>query len=99
MVAQWLNWLRYTRWDPPTLAELHADRQRIARIQILAQCIDEKWSGAKTKGLEGSGTKVDGLNGNRIKQVDFEPAKELQERTKAPGEQWKPESWTPQPRR
>lgn len=40
---QWLQWLRRTRFDPPTLEDLINDQVRQQKIKILAQHADEKW--------------------------------------------------------
>lgn len=40
---QWLQWLRRTRYDAPTLQELTNDQIRQQRIKILAQQADRKW--------------------------------------------------------
>ena len=41
--AQWMQWLRHTRFDPPSLAEQQADIVRQARIEQLAAKADERW--------------------------------------------------------
>jgi NADH dehydrogenase [ubiquinone] 1 alpha subcomplex assembly factor 2 len=41
---QWLQWLRQTRRDAPTLDELRADVQRQAALKRLAQLADERWA-------------------------------------------------------
>lgn len=40
---QWLQWLRRTRFDAPTLEELVQDQLRQQRLKILAKQADEKW--------------------------------------------------------
>lgn len=40
---QWLQWLRRTRYEAPTLQELINDQLRQQRIKILAQQADQKW--------------------------------------------------------
>lgn len=40
---QWLQWLRRTRFDAPTLEELVQDQLRQQRLKILARQADEKW--------------------------------------------------------
>lgn len=40
---QWLQWLRRTRFDAPSLDELVLDQLRQQRLKILAQQADEKW--------------------------------------------------------
>ncbi|KAK0565448.1 hypothetical protein OC861_003746 [Tilletia horrida] len=39
--AQWVAWLRHTRRQAPSLEELQADAQRIARVRVNAQLIAE----------------------------------------------------------
>ncbi|KAI5967920.1 hypothetical protein CANMA_002688 [Candida margitis] len=40
---QWLQWLRRTRFDAPSLEELVQDQFRQQRLKLLAQQADEKW--------------------------------------------------------
>ncbi|KAG5418549.1 hypothetical protein I9W82_004077 [Candida metapsilosis] len=40
---QWLQWLRRTRFDAPSLDELVSDQLRQQRLKILAQQADQKW--------------------------------------------------------
>lgn len=44
---QWLQWLRRTRYEPPTLEELVEDKNRQERIKILALQADLKWTQKK----------------------------------------------------
>ncbi|KAK6465580.1 hypothetical protein DFJ63DRAFT_316782 [Scheffersomyces coipomensis] len=39
----WLQWLRRTRYDPPTLQELINEQIRQERIKVLAQQADQRW--------------------------------------------------------
>ncbi|GEQ72250.1 hypothetical protein JCM33374_g5937 [Metschnikowia sp. JCM 33374] len=41
---QWLQWLRRTKKDPPSLQELMDDQVRQQRIKILAMQADQKWT-------------------------------------------------------
>ncbi|KAF2276770.1 uncharacterized protein EI97DRAFT_458107 [Westerdykella ornata] len=41
---QWTQWLRNTRPDPPTLAELQADVARRERLKMLAAQADARWA-------------------------------------------------------
>jgi NADH dehydrogenase [ubiquinone] 1 alpha subcomplex assembly factor 2 len=43
-IAQWHQWLRHTRFDPPSIAEQAQDIQRIANTKRLAQLADERWA-------------------------------------------------------
>ncbi|KAK6201307.1 uncharacterized protein RJT21DRAFT_1253 [Scheffersomyces amazonensis] len=45
----WLQWLRRTRYDAPTLQELIEEQSRQERIKLLAQNADAKWYNAKLK--------------------------------------------------
>ncbi|KAF2197890.1 hypothetical protein GQ43DRAFT_443840 [Delitschia confertaspora ATCC 74209] len=40
----WVQWLRHTRFDPPSLAEQQADVIRQERIKMLAAQADERWA-------------------------------------------------------
>jgi NADH dehydrogenase [ubiquinone] 1 alpha subcomplex assembly factor 2 len=42
--AQWHQWLRYVRHEPPTIEEQQRDLIRQAQIKKLAQIADEKWA-------------------------------------------------------
>ncbi|KIW64861.1 hypothetical protein PV04_07166 [Phialophora macrospora] len=48
---QWHQWLRYTRFDPPTMQEQAADVQRLAQLKTGARLADERWA-AKAKYIE-----------------------------------------------
>ena len=39
-----MQWLRHTRFDPPSLAEQQADQIRQERIKILAAAADKRWA-------------------------------------------------------
>ncbi|KAH3677133.1 hypothetical protein WICMUC_001888 [Wickerhamomyces mucosus] len=39
---RWLQWLRFTRKDPPKIEELVAEEERIKRVKYLAHEINEK---------------------------------------------------------
>lgn len=41
---EWIAWLRYRRYDAPTLEELHADLRRQQLLQVNAKALDAKWS-------------------------------------------------------
>lgn len=46
---QWLQWLRRTRTDAPTLEELINDQVRQQKIKILASQADAKWTMEKER--------------------------------------------------
>lgn len=41
---QWSQWLRHTRFEPPTIAELQTDVVRQQRIKMLAAEADARWA-------------------------------------------------------
>lgn len=47
----WMQWLRHTRFEPPTLHEQRAELQRQANIKLLAARADERWA-AKPSALD-----------------------------------------------
>ncbi|USP81655.1 NDUFA12 domain containing protein [Curvularia clavata] len=42
--ASWVQWLRHTRFDPPSIAEQQQDLVRQERIKMLAAQADAKWA-------------------------------------------------------
>lgn len=44
LLAQWHQWLRYTRLSPPSVAEQQADTLRQIELKRLAQAADERWA-------------------------------------------------------
>lgn len=46
---QWLQWLRRTRNDPPSLEELINDQVRQAKLKLLAQHADAKWEAERLR--------------------------------------------------
>lgn len=44
LIASWLQWLRHTRYDAPTITEQRLDVQRQARIKQLAAQADARWT-------------------------------------------------------
>ena len=44
MAASWMQWLRHTRYEPPTVAEQHQDMMRIERMKQLAAQADARWA-------------------------------------------------------
>jgi NADH dehydrogenase [ubiquinone] 1 alpha subcomplex assembly factor 2 len=43
-LAQWHQWLRHTREDPPSIFEQQMDVQRQLRLKDLARLADERWA-------------------------------------------------------
>ncbi|KAF2874510.1 hypothetical protein BDV95DRAFT_488455 [Massariosphaeria phaeospora] len=41
---QWMQWLRHTRFEPPTIAEQQSDAFRQQRMRALAEQADAKWA-------------------------------------------------------
>jgi len=50
-LASWMQWLRHTRLDPPTIAEQQMDQERQERIKVLAARADARWA-AKPSALD-----------------------------------------------
>ncbi|KAF1844999.1 uncharacterized protein K460DRAFT_405279 [Cucurbitaria berberidis CBS 394.84] len=48
----WMQWLRHTRYDPPTVVEQQQDLLRQERMKILAAQADARWA-AKPSALDG----------------------------------------------
>ena len=44
LLAQWHQWLRYTRPSPPSIAEQQSDAVRQIELKRLAQAADERWA-------------------------------------------------------
>ncbi|RAR09827.1 electron carrier [Stemphylium lycopersici] len=40
----WMQWLRHTRFEPPTVAEQHQDLMRQERMKMLAAQADARWA-------------------------------------------------------
>ena len=53
-IAQWHQWLRHTRQDPPSIAEQQLDVQRQSQLKYLAKLADERWA-AKPSFLDSPG--------------------------------------------
>ncbi|KAJ4395458.1 hypothetical protein N0V91_010816 [Didymella pomorum] len=47
----WMQWLRHTRFEPPTIQEQQAELQRQQNIKLLAARADERWA-AKPSALD-----------------------------------------------
>lgn len=43
-VAQWIQWLRHTRTDPPTIQEQRLDQTRQLQLKQLAAEADRRWA-------------------------------------------------------
>ena len=43
-IAQWHQWLRYTRPEPPSIPEQQYDLQRQSQLKHLARLADERWA-------------------------------------------------------
>lgn len=44
LAAQWHQWLRHTRNEPPSIQELRQDMERKSQLKILAKQADERWA-------------------------------------------------------
>ncbi|KAK0637754.1 NADH-ubiquinone oxidoreductase assembly factor N7BML [Lasiodiplodia hormozganensis] len=51
LTPQWIQWLRHTRSDPPTIAEQQLDEIRQAQLKQLAAAADARWA-AKPSALD-----------------------------------------------
>ncbi|MCJ1469784.1 hypothetical protein MMC07_008426 [Pseudocyphellaria aurata] len=86
-LAQWHQWLRYTRPSPPTISEQQADATRQRELKHLVQAADARWA-AKPSVLDrprrvnlelGAGDgEVGGTVGGRGEGVNTGPAKIVQ---------------------
>lgn len=61
-LAQWHQWLRYTRPSPPSVAEQQSDAVRQIELKRLAQAADERWA-SKPSVLDKPRTIVERLPG------------------------------------
>lgn len=75
---QWLQWLRRTRNEPPSLQELMNDQIRQQRIKILAKQADHKWEVEKHRLEEDSRMKLEA----ELAKVDAENKKFEEEAAK-----------------
>ena len=84
---QWHQWLRKTRWEPPTMQEQAADVARQTQLKHNARLADERWA-AKAKYIEQPKPQARSL-----------PPKEAGRTAGATGgsgsSKWQPESWVP----
>jgi NADH dehydrogenase [ubiquinone] 1 alpha subcomplex assembly factor 2 len=99
---QWHQWLRKTRFDPPTLEEQSMDLLRQTQLKHNAALADARWA-AKAKYIEkpkpqeppsqeqtgqtGSPDTAEGRQGD--------PWKQAQDTARNPGQGWQPEAWVP----
>ncbi|OJD29188.1 nadh:ubiquinone oxidoreductase subunit [Diplodia corticola] len=51
LTPQWIQWLRHTRSDPPTIGEQQLDEVRQAQLKQLAAAADARWA-AKPSALD-----------------------------------------------
>ena len=103
----WHQWLRYTREDPPSLAEQQGDVTRQERMKHLAAEADARWE-AKPRVMEdaapspqleqanASAAQPDSTQPNEGKHKKQEPEDPwAKARPQGPGEKWQPEAWNP----
>ena len=85
---QWHQWLRRTRWEPPTMQEQAADVVRQTHLKHNAKLADERWaakakyieqpkSEARSKSTKEGGGQTSGAAGGNASSG------------------WQPESWVP----
>ncbi|KAJ9667740.1 hypothetical protein H2201_002275 [Coniosporium apollinis] len=51
MAPQWIQWLRHTRYDPPSIAEQQLDEIRQHQMKELAAAADQRWA-SKSSALD-----------------------------------------------
>jgi len=71
---QWVQWLKYTREDAPTLEELQADVGRRERMRVLVGGIEERW---KKDGVKSIGPGTGRLDTTVEKRRQEEPPKRV----------------------
>ena len=110
LLAQWHQWLRYTRPSPPSVAEQRSDAVRQVELKRLAQAADERWA-SKPSVLDKPRTIAERLpagdsaeteeilheRGEERKWKDAEEPREKQEESPWKGTRGNPgENWQPQ---
>lgn len=110
-LAQWHQWLRYTRPLPPTILEQQADFVRQRELKYLVQAADERWA-AKPSVLDkprmktlqaGGGTQDNGIRAGGAGSVEEKETEKSETQKNSPwsvkqsnpGEGWQPEAWAP----
>ena len=110
-LAQWHQWLRYTRPLPPTILEQQADFVRQRELKYLVQAADKRWA-AKPSVLDkprmetlqaGGGTQDNGIRAGGADSVEEKVTEESETQKNSPwsvkqgnpGEGWQPEAWAP----
>lgn len=98
-LAQWHQWLRYTRPLPPTISEQQADFVRRQELKLLAQAADERWA-AKPSLLDKPREEIFSARIEETKQSKNESSEqETQNRDLRREKQWQPEAWMPASKR
>lgn len=77
---QWLQWLRRTRFDAPSLDELVLDQLRQQRLKILARQADEKWQLEKLRLEEENKVKLQ----HELQRAELDNAPRITEGTEEP---------------
>ena len=106
----WHQWLRHTRFEPPSLQEQQADVQRQLQLKQLAQLADERWA-SKPSYLDApkdTGQTAPATSprdpGGYVGRSEPEEKQGVRSGIKdnpynvqrgGPGEKWQPESWQP----
>lgn len=103
IIAQWHQWLRNTRDDPPTLPELESEVQRQVQMVQRAKIADARWANKPSllQQPQGKGTHT---TGQLEQQLQIEQAKrrrmtvgEGEGAGKDAGKDYQPQEWTPGP--
>lgn len=84
---QWHQWLRHTRWEPPTLQEQAADVARQTQLKHNARLADERWA-AKGKYIEGAKPAPNTIQHAQPAETDTGTN---------PGSDYQPDAWAPGP--
>lgn len=85
---QWHQWLRQTRWDPPTMQEQAADIARQTQLKHNARLADERWA-AKANYIESPQPEV------RTNTSDQQEQTTEKDTGINPGSDYQPNSWSP----
>jgi NADH dehydrogenase [ubiquinone] 1 alpha subcomplex assembly factor 2 len=81
VAAQWTQWLRHAREEPPTIEEQLADVERQKKMKTLARLADERWANKPSLlgKIKGSPSEVEAPK----------------EKASGPSEEWQPTTWQP----
>ncbi|KAA8626382.1 NDUFA12 domain containing protein [Pyrenophora tritici-repentis] len=106
----WMQWLRHTRFEPPTVDEQHQDLIRQARIKQLAAQADARWA-EKPSALDAPDKQQPmqmlqskDPDSGVTQMNDATPRKRMRKEPKdspwkqaAQSQEWQPQGWSPAP--